>query len=232
MLTFLNAIFAFDRLFRRTPSLIEVWLLEFLTLVPLGLAFGSWLDGIGALGCPPAGFGVDGSSIGIAVFGLLMGFFAVRRIVKPKVINVRWTPVHTVKGVLPVPVPVPQRSGTVEYQVLSSHPSYAFVNILTLPIAVVGLLATDSCATSFFPLFGLVILVLMAALIILRLISWYVLKLGRDEIERNLPAGMSAGEAEWALAWQPLVAMLGLILGLTALVFGIVGLRVLLGYGL
>jgi hypothetical protein len=161
-----------------------------------------------------------------------MGFFAVRRILKPKVLNVSWTPVHSVKGVLPVPVPVPQRAATVEYQVLSSHPSYAFVNILTLPIAIVGLLATDSCATSFFPLFGIVILVLMAALIILRLISWYILRAGRDEIERNTPAGMTSAEAEWALAWQPMLAMMGLIFGCFAVVFGIVGLRVLLGYGL
>jgi hypothetical protein len=228
----LSAIFAFDRLFRRTPSIVEIWLLEFLTLVPLGLAFGSWLDGIGALGCPPAGFGVDGSSIGIALFGIAMGFFAVRRILKPKVLNVRWTPVHTIKNVAPVPLPVPQTRASVEYQVLSSHPSYAFVNLLTLPIPLVGLLARDSCATSFFPLFGIVILALMAALIILRLISWYVLRLGRDEIERNAPQGMTLGEAEWALAWQPVLAMLGLIFGSVALVFGIVGLRVLLGYGL
>jgi hypothetical protein len=228
----LSAIFAFDRLFRRTPSIVEIWLLEFLTLVPLGLAFGSWLDGIGALGCPPAGFGVDGSSIGIALFGIAIGFFAVRRILKPKVLNVRWTPVHTIKNVAPVPLPVPQTRASVEYQVLSSHPSYAFVNLLTLPIPLVGLLARDSCATSFFPLFGIVILALMAALIILRLISWYVLRLGRDEIERNAPQGMTLGEAEWALAWQPVLAMLGLIFGSVALVFGIVGLRVLLGYGL
>ena len=132
----------------------------------------------------------------------------------------------------PVPLPVPQTRATVEYQVLSSHPSYAFVNLLTLPIPLVGLLARDSCATSFFPLFGIVILVLMAALIILRLISWYGLRLGRDEIERNAPAGMTPAEAEWALAWQPVLAMLGLIFGSVAVVFGIVGLRVLLGYGL
>jgi hypothetical protein len=232
MLTFFKAIFAFDRLFRRTPSIIEIWFLEFVTLIPLGLAFGSWLDGIGALGCPKAGFGVDGSSIGIALFGLAMGYFAVRRILKPKVLNVRWTPVHTIKGVALVPLPVPQVSGTVEYQVLSSHPSYAFVNILTLPIALIGLLATDSCATSFFPLFGIVTLALMAALIILRLVSWYVLRLRRDEVERHAPAGMTPAQAEWALAWQPMIAMLALIGGCFAVIFGIVWLRVLLGYGL
>jgi hypothetical protein len=230
-MAFLNAIFALDRLTRRVPSIIEVWFLEFLTIIPLALAFGSWLDGIGALGWPPAGFGVDGSSIGIALFGLAAGFFALRRIFKPKVKKVEWTPVHTVKGVLPVPIPVPQFSGRVEYEVLSSHPSYAFVHLLTLPIPAVGLLATDSCATSFFPLFGMVGIALILALIILRIVSWYILRLGREEIERNTPSGIPAGQLEWALAWQPMISMMVLIGLCIGIPFFIVWLRIQLGYG-
>lgn len=230
-MTFLNGIFALDRLLRRVPSIIEIWFLEFLTIIPLALAFGSWLDKAGVLGCPPAGFGIDGSSIGIALFGLAAGFFAVRRILKPKVAKVEWTPVHTVKNVLPMPIPVPQRAARVEYEVLSSHPSYAFVHVLTLPIPLVGLLATDSCATSFFPLFGLAGIALIAALIILRIVSWYVLRLGRDEIARRLPEGMTPAQAEWALAWQPMISMLVLVLLCIGIPLGIVWLRVQLGYG-
>lgn len=228
----LNGIFALDRLLRRVPSIIEVWFLEFLTIVPLALAFGSWLDRVGLRGCPPAGFGVDGSSVGIALFGLACGFFAVRRILKPKIAKIEWTPVHTVKGVLPVPIPVPQRAARVEYDVLSSHPSYAFVHVLTLPIPAVGLLATDSCATSFFPLFGMVGIALIAALIILRIISWYVLRRGRDEIERNTPQGMTLGQLEWKLAWQPMISMVVLIGLCIGIPLFIVWLRVLLGYGM
>jgi hypothetical protein len=230
-MAFLNGIFALDRLLRRVPSIIEVWFLEFLTILPLALALGSWLDRAGLRGCPPAGFGIDGSSIGIALFGFVMGFFAVRRILKPKIAKVRWTPVHTVKGALPVPVPVPQRAATVEYEVLSSHPSYGFVHLLTLPIPAVGLLATDSCATSFFPLFGLVGVGLIAALIILRIVSWYVLRRGRDEIARSLPQGMTAGQAEWALAWQPMISMVVLISLCIGIPLFIVWLRVQFGYG-
>ena len=231
MMALLNGIFAFDRLLRRVPSIIEVWFLEFLTIIPLALALGSWLDRVGLRGCPPAGFGIDGSSIGIALFGLAMGFFAVRRVLKPKVAKVEWTPVHTVKTVLPVPIPVPQRAARVEYDVLSSHPSYGFVHLLTLPIPAVGLLATDSCATSFFPLFGMAGIALIAALIILRLVSWYVLRLGRDDLERQLPQGMSAAQAEWALAWQPMISMMALISLCIGIPLIIVWLRVLLGYG-
>lgn len=230
-MAFLNGIFALDRLLRRVPSIIEIWFLEFLTIIPLSLAFGSWLDRVGLRGCPPAGFGIDGSSIGIALFGLAMGFFAVRRIFRPKVAKIEWTPVHTVKGVLPVPIPVPQRSGRVEYEVLSSHPSYAFVHLLTLPIPAVGLLATDSCATSFFPLFGAVGIVLIGALIILRLVSWYVLRLGRDEIERQTPSGMTPAQMEWALAWQPMISMVLLIALCIGIPLLIVWIRVTLGYG-
>jgi len=78
MLTLFKAIFAFDRLFRRTPSIIEIRLPEFVTLIPLGLALCSRLTGFGALGCPPAGVGVDGSRIGIALSGLFMAFSVVR----------------------------------------------------------------------------------------------------------------------------------------------------------
>jgi hypothetical protein len=231
-MTFLNGIFALDRLLRRVPSIIEIWFLEFLAIIPLALALGSWLDRAGLRGCPPAGFGVDGSSIGIALFGLAMAFFAVRRIFKPKVAKVEWTPVHAVKGVLPVPIPVPQPAARVEYEVLSSHPSYGLVHLLTLPIPAVGLLATDSCATSFFPLFGMVGIALIGALIILRLISWYVLRRGRAEIERNTPQGMTAGQLEWSLAWQPMISMMVLIGLCIAIPLGIVWLRVQLGYGL
>ena len=209
-MAFLKGIFALDRLLRRVPSIIEIWFLEFLAILPLALAFGSWLDRIGMRGCPPAGFGIDASSIGLALFGLAMSFFAVRRILKPKVAKIEWTPVHTVKGALPVPFPVPQRAARIEYQVLSSHPSYAFVYLLTLPIPAVGLLATDSCATSFFPLFGMVGVGLIGALIILRIVSWYVLKLGRKELEPRLPEGMTAAQAEWSLAWQPMISMVEL----------------------
>jgi len=228
----LNGIFALDRLLRRVPSIIEVWFLEFLTIIPLALAFGSWLDRVGLRGCPPAGFGVDGSSIGIVLFGLACGLFALRRIFKPKIAKIVWTPVHAVKGVLPVPIPVPQRAGRVEFDVLSSHPSYGFVHLLTLPIPAVGLLATESCATSFFPLFGAVGVALIAALIILRIISWYVLRLGRDEIEKQTPQGMTPAQMEWALAWQPMISMVVLIGLCIAIPLGIVWLRVHLGYGL
>ncbi len=230
-MAFLNGILALDRLLRRVPSIIEIWFLEFLAIVPLALAFGSWLDRLGLRGCPPAGFGVDGSSIGIALFGLAMSFFALRRIFRPKVAKIEWTPIHTVKGVAPVPIPVPQRLARVEYDVLSSHPSYAFVHLLTLPIPAVGLLATDSCATSFFPLFGMVGIALIAVLIILRLVSWYVLRLGRDEIGRQTPQGMTAGQLEWALAWQPMISMMVLISLCIGIPFAIVWLRVTLGYG-
>ncbi len=230
-MAFLNGILALDRLLRRVPSIIEIWFLEFLAIIPLALAFGSWLDRIGLRGCPPAGFGVDGSSLGIALFGLATAFFAVRKILRPKIARIEWTPVHTVKGVLPVPVPVPQRAATIEYEVLSSHPSYAFVHLLTLPIPAVGLLATESCNTSFFPLFGLVGITLIAALIILRIVSWYVLRRGRDEIARNLPQGMTAGQMEWAFAWQPMISMVVLIGLCIAIPLGIVWLRVQLGYG-
>lgn len=228
----LRAIFSFDRLFRRTPYIIEVWLLEFLTVIPLGLALGAWLDSIGAGGCAPDKSRFAGSTIGVAVFGLIFGFFAVRRILRPRVQQIDWTPVHTVKGALPVPLPVPQRSGRIRYEILSSHPSYAFVNLLILPIPLAGVISrSEGCSTSFFQLFGYATIALIALLIILRIVSWYGLRTGRAALASGAPEGMTPAEIEWALAWQPMIAMLTLV-GLCILVpLGIVWLRVLLGYG-
>jgi len=69
---------------------------------------------------------------------------------------------------------------------------------------------------------------LIAALIILRLVSWYGLKLGRE----RLAPGISAAALEWQLAWQPVVAMLCLMAACFAVPAGIIGIRIGLGYGI
>jgi hypothetical protein len=229
---FLRTIFALDRLLRRVPSIIEIWFLEFLALLALGLGLGAWSDAFGLGRCPPAASGFDWNSAAFVGFGLVFAFFAVRRILKPTVKLVEWTPVHTVKGVLPVPIPVPQTSGRVEYHVLSSHPSYGFVHVLTLPIPLIGVIAMFDglCTTSYFHHFGVITLILIAALIILRIVSWYGLKLGRERLAP--PPGMSAAALEWQLAWQPVVAMLLLMAACFAVPAAIIGIRVWLGYGI
>jgi hypothetical protein len=218
---FLKAIFALDRLLRRVPSIIEIWFFEFLFLMALGLGVGRLLDGLGVGGCPPAAGSVDGTAFGFIGFGTLMGIPVLIRILRPKVKEVTWTPVfvaHNVAGLSHLPVAMTRP--TVTYRVLSSHPSYAFVNLLTLPIPIVMLLgaAGHGCSLSHFRPMGMVILLLMLLLILLRMVAWYGLRLGRGRIEATLPPGWSAEQLEWEFGWKPLLGMIVLM----AAVFGVV----------
>ncbi len=203
-----SRIVALDRALRRVPSIIEIWFLEFLALIPLSLGIGHWLNGVGAGGCPPAPSGIDGTGAGFILVGALFGVFAVRRILRPKVSIAEWTPVHHAG-----PLIVAQSAARVRYAVLSSHPSYALVHLLTAPLPLVGVLALAerNCGVSFFPLFGAAAFALLAALVLLRLVSWHGLRLGRDAIEANLPPGWSARRLEWELAWRPMLTTVILI---------------------
>ncbi len=59
---------------------------------------------------------------------------------------------RTLKNVLPAPVriPVSRRSGRVEYELHSSHPSSGFAHLLMPPIPAVGVRVPDSGAMGFF----------------------------------------------------------------------------------
>jgi hypothetical protein len=126
---------------------------------------------------------------------------------------------HDVVGLSHVPVPMSR--ATVTYQILSSHPSYGFVNLLTLPIPIVMLLGARDygCSLNHFRMGGIVILALMALLIGLRIVTWYGLRLGRDRMMAAVPEGWSASRLEWELGWKPLISMMGLMAAVFAVVF-------------
>ena len=219
---FWRAFLALDRLLQRVPSIIEIWFYEFLFLVALGLGVGRLLDGLGAGGCPPKPDSVDGTAFGIIAFGALMGWPALARILRPRVKDVTWTPTfvaHDTAGLSHLPVPMTQ--ATVTYQVLSSHPSYAFVKLLTLPIPIVMLMgaANTGCSLNHFRMAGIVILVLMALLTGLRLVTWYGLRTGRDRMAASVPEGWSAAKLEWEFGWKPLISMMGLMIAVFSVVF-------------
>ena len=221
---FWRSFLALDRLLRRVPSIIEIWFFEFLFLMALGLGFGRLLDGLGAGGCPPAAGSVDGTAFGIVGFGALMGWPVLGRILRPRVQEVTWTPVfvaHNIAGLSHVPVPMTQ--ATVTYQILSSHPSYGFVNLLTLPLPIVMLMGAQDtgCSLNHFRIGGIVVLALMALLVGLRLVTWYGLRLGRDRIEATLPLGWTASRLDWELGWKPLVSMMGLMIAVFGAVFAL-----------
>jgi hypothetical protein len=217
-----RAIFAFDRVMRRVPSIIEIWFFEFLCIMGLSLGIARLLDGLGVGGCPPAAGAIDGTAFGCIAFGLAMAVPAMWRLLRPRVEDVTWTPTFIARDVAPVPLPVKMRAATVHYQVLTSHPSYGLVHLLTLPVAVVALLGARSygCATSFFKLFGLTALALIALIVAVRFAVWFAARGGRDRIA--VPEGWTFARLEWELAWQPVVAMFLLFAGVAGVIVAII----------
>jgi hypothetical protein len=206
------------------PSIIEIWFFEFLFIMALAMGIGRLADGLGVGGCPPVAGSVDGTAFGCIAVGLVLAIPVMRRLLRPKVENVTWTPTFVARGLAPVPLPVPMHSATVTWQVLSSHPSYALVNLLTLPLPIVALLGAREygCATSFFKLFGLTALALMALIVLLRCVVWYILRIGRDRLEATAQEGFSAARLEWELAWQPVVATFSLFGGIAVVIVAII----------
>jgi hypothetical protein len=221
----LKNLFALDRVLRRVPSIIEVWLFEFIFIMALAMGLGRLLDGLGVGGCPPAPGSVDGTAFAFIAVGFAMSVPVLWRILLPKVVKVTWTPVFIARDLGPIShLPVSMPSATVTYHVLSSHPSYALVNLLTLPIPVVMLLgaAERGRALSSLRLIGISALVIMGTLVLLRLVCWYGLRLGRHEIAAATPHGMSAARLEWELAWQPVVAAFALLAALALIIIAII----------
>lgn len=127
---FWNGILALDRLLQRVPSIIEIWFVEFLAVMIFSLAAGRLVDGYGFGACPPVPEIIDGFAYGAFAVGLALMAWVVRRILRPKVATVTWTPVFVARDVAGIShVPVPMRSATVRYQVLSSHPSYVLIHL-------------------------------------------------------------------------------------------------------
>jgi hypothetical protein len=103
---------------------------------------------------------------------------------------------------------------TVTYPYLTSHPSYALLLLLTLPIPAVMVAATANQGDNTFywritGIVGLTILVLMA---LARVFAWYVFRFGRAELDAQLTGiPISQGRLGWEMAWKPVLMLLVMI---------------------
>jgi hypothetical protein len=89
-------VLAFDRIGSRIPQLIQIWLIEFFFVMPLAFFIGKVIDIRGAFGVPGTGGPIPGTFWGALVVALVTGFFFVRSLVKPRVVEGSWTPVSHV----------------------------------------------------------------------------------------------------------------------------------------
>ncbi len=212
-------VLAFDRVGSRIPQLIQIWLVEIFFALPLAFFIGKSIDIHGAFGVPGTGEKLDGTFWGALVVALIAGFFFVRSLVKPRLVEGSWAPVvkanvgdFTVFG--------SNERARVNYVDLSSHPSYALLLLITAPIPAVMALATinQGDSTFYWRITGIVGLIILAAMALARVLAWYVFRFGREQLDYQL-SGLPVSQRRlgWEIAWKPvlmLVVMMYAIVGI------------------
>ncbi len=161
-----RGVLAFDRIGRRMPQLAQMWLVELFFAMPLAFFIAKIIDIRGAFSVPGSGESLDGVFWGALVVSLVCGFFFFRSLLRPRVTHGRWTPVFG-GDFGDATLFVGNRRWAVEYDYLTSHPSYSLLLFLTAPIpAVMVWMTADHGDNTFYwrvaGFVGLIILALMA----------------------------------------------------------------------
>lgn len=202
-------ILAFDRIGSRIPQLVQIWLLEFLFAMPLAFFIGKAIDIHGAFGVPGTGAKIDGTFWGALVVAVTFGFFFVRSLVKPRLVEGSWAPV--VKAdVGDVTVFAGNERARVSYVYLTSHPSYALLLLITAPIPAVMAVATinQGDSTFYWRVTGIVGLVILAGMALARVLAWYAFKFGRKQLDYQLSGlPVSPRRLGWEVAWKPVLTL-------------------------
>lgn len=220
-------VLAFDRIGSRIPQLIQVWLLELFFVMPLTFFIGKLIDIHGAFGVPGTGERLDGVFWGALVVSLIFGFLFVRSLVKPRVVQGSWTPVvHA--DIAGVTVYGGNRSWTVSYPYLTSHPSYALLLLLTAPIPAVMFAATinQGDSTFYFRMCGIVGLIILGCMALARVLAWYVFRFGRRQLDEQLDGlPISQRRLGWEIAWKPVLVLMVLIYAIVGIPLGAMWLK-------
>lgn len=210
-----SGVLAFDRIGKRIPQLVQIWLGELFFVVPLMFFIAKIIDIRGGFGVPGTGERLPGVFWGALAVSLVAGFFFVRGLVRPQVRDGSWTPVSTADiGDFTVGVGV--KSWTVEYKYLTSHPSYALLLLLTAPIPAVLVLSTidHGGSTFYYRVAGVVGLCLLAAMALARILAWYVFRFGRSQLEKQ------GFRAAWEIAWKPVLMLMVMIYAIIGIPLG------------
>ena len=215
-------VLAFDRIGSRIPQLIQIWLLELFFVMPLAFFIGKAIDIHGALGVPGTGEKLDATFWGSLVVALIAGFFFVRSLVKPRIVEGSWAPVvHADVG--DFTVFAANNRARVNYVYLTSHPSYALLLLITAPIPAVMALATinQGDSTFYWRVTGIVGLVILACMALARVLAWYVFRFGRKQLDYQLAdLPVSARRLGWEIAWKPVLMLVVLMYAIVCIPLG------------
>ena len=215
-------VLAFDRIGTRIPQLIQIWLLEVFFALPLAFLIGKAIDIRGAFGVPGTGESMPGTFWGALVVALIAGFFFVRSLVKPRIVQGTWAPVvHANVG--DFTLYAANNQARVNYVYLSSHPSYALLLLITAPIPAVMFAATTNQgdSTFYWRITGIVGLVILGCMALARVLAWYVLRFGRRQLDEQLSElPVSPRRLGWEIAWKPVLMLVVIMYAIVCIPLG------------
>jgi hypothetical protein len=199
-----QGVLAFDRIGSRIPQLIQIWLVELFFVMPLAFFIGKVIDIRGALGVPGTGESIPGVFWGAFGLSIVTGFFFVRGLVRPRVVDGSWAPMVHIPTGTDVDMLVSNRRARVEYEYLTSHPSYALLLLLTLPIplSMWYFSRNEGDSTFYWRITGIVGMTIIAVMAIARVLAWYVFRFGRRRLSIVSP------RIAWEIAWKPVLMLI------------------------
>jgi hypothetical protein len=213
--TIWSGILAFDRLGSRIPRVIQIMVTEYMGGLMVAAFVAKIVQSRGTAACTGGGPPLETTDWVILVLGLGLLGWLLRDVFRPRVLTETWTPF------VQNDVMVGWNTGwQVQYAYLTSHPSYSVPMLMPAAawLALYVMLWDEPCSLLFFKALTLVPIIVWLAMAVLRAVSWYVLRLGRAELDSKLPPGWSPARAEWEMAWKPALGLVGLVLSFLAII--------------
>ena len=191
--------------------------------MPLAFFIGKAIDIHGAFGVPGTGEKMGGAFWGALVVALVAGYFFVRSLVKPRIVEGSWAPTTHV-DVGDFTAYATNNRARVNYVYLTSHPSYALLLLLTAPIpaAMAAMTINEGDSTFYWRVTGIVGLIILACMALARILAWYVFRFGRKQLDYQLAdLPVSPGRMGWQIAWKPVLMLVVLMYAIATPVPGV-----------